>query len=53
MIIIWSPKHFSISGGMGAALLKKPEIVKDVKNDEIFLNNEILLDFKYFKKKFK
>jgi tRNA-dihydrouridine synthase 2 len=24
------PKHFSISGGMGAALLKKPEIVKDI-----------------------
>eukprot|EP00008_Paramoeba_atlantica_P010614 CAMPEP_0201475666 /NCGR_PEP_ID=MMETSP0151_2-20130828/1044_1 /ASSEMBLY_ACC=CAM_ASM_000257 /TAXON_ID=200890 /ORGANISM="Paramoeba atlantica, Strain 621/1 / CCAP 1560/9" /LENGTH=333 /DNA_ID=CAMNT_0047855817 /DNA_START=54 /DNA_END=1055 /DNA_ORIENTATION=- len=24
------PKHFSISGGMGAALLKKPQIVKDI-----------------------
>jgi tRNA-dihydrouridine synthase len=24
------PKHFSISGGMGAALLDKPEVVHDV-----------------------
>eukprot|EP00494_Astrolonche_serrata_P033981 UN34250 len=24
------PKHFSIQGGMGAALLKKPEMVKDI-----------------------
>lgn len=24
------PKHFSIQGGMGASLLKKPEIVKDI-----------------------
>jgi tRNA-dihydrouridine synthase 2 len=24
------PKHFSISGGMGAALLSKPDIVKDI-----------------------
>jgi tRNA-dihydrouridine synthase 2 len=25
------PKEFSVSGGMGAALLKKPELVKEVK----------------------
>ena len=24
------PKHFSVSGGMGSALLKKPEVVHDV-----------------------
>lgn len=24
------PKHFSLSGGMGAALLKKPEVVEDI-----------------------
>jgi tRNA-dihydrouridine synthase 2 len=26
------PKEFSVQGGMGAALLKKPELVKDVNN---------------------
>lgn len=24
------PKHFSVQGGMGSALLKKPETIKDV-----------------------
>lgn len=24
------PKHFSVQGGMGSALLKQPETVKDV-----------------------
>jgi hypothetical protein len=27
---VYSPKHFSVQGGMGAALLRKPEQVKDV-----------------------
>ena len=31
------PKEFSVQGGMGAALLKKPELVKEV--------NEVLLLF--------
>ena len=26
------PKSFSISGGMGAALLKKPDLIHDVRN---------------------
>jgi tRNA-dihydrouridine synthase len=26
------PKEFSIQGGMGAALLKKPDKIKEVKN---------------------
>lgn len=31
------PKPFSISGGMGAALLKKPDLVKDVSNHRVNL----------------
>lgn len=29
------PKHFSVQGGMGAALLSKPETVRDVCRDDV------------------
>jgi hypothetical protein len=31
------PKEFSVQGGMGAALLRKPELVKEVSKNKLIL----------------
>lgn len=43
------PKHFSISGGMGAALMKKPDVVEDVsRKDQKKKNGQLICSFIFF-----